>query len=64
MKKSDLLWSCSLIVIGICSIILAGANILNFDLPDFITRIIGLIDLAALPVLGYTSIKMLKNSHQ
>lgn len=64
MKTTNLLWSFSLISIGICIIILAGANLLNIDLSDFITRIIGVIDLAALLVLGYTTVKKLKNKQQ
>lgn len=60
MKTTNLLWSFSLIGIGICTIILVGASLLNIDLPDFITRIVGLIDLAALPILGYTTVKKWK----
>lgn len=61
MKTTNLIWSLSLISIGICTIILAGAILLNIDLPDFITRIVGLIDLAALPILGYTTVKKWKD---
>lgn len=60
MKATNCLWSFSLISIGICTIILAGANLLTFDLPDFMIRIAGLIELAALPVLGYTTVKKWK----
>ena len=34
---------------------------LSIELPDFMTRSIGLIDLASLPILGYTTVKKLKN---
>lgn len=60
MKTINLLWSFSLMAIGICTVILAGANLLGIDLPDIVTRIVGLIDLLALPVLGYTTVKKLK----
>jgi len=60
MKAINCLWSFSLISIGICTIILAGANLLTVDLPDFMIRIAGLIELAALPVLGYTTVKKWK----
>lgn len=46
---------------AICTIILAGTNLLSIELPNFITRVVGLIDLVALPLLGYTTIKKLKN---
>ena len=61
MKTTNLLWSFSLIVIGMCTIILAGGNILGIELPSFIVRTIGLIDLIALPILGYTTVKKAKN---
>lgn len=61
MKSTNLLWSFSLVVLGICTIILAGTNLLSIELPDFITRVVGLIDLVALPILGYTTVKKLKN---
>lgn len=64
MKTTNLLWSFSLIVIGICTLILAGANLLQIDLPDLMIRLVGLIELAALPVLGYTTVKKLKDRRQ
>lgn len=60
MKTTNLFWAFSLVVLGICSIILAGANLLSIKLPDFITRGVGLIDLVALLILGYTTVKKLK----
>lgn len=59
-KKSDLVWSISLMVIGIATFILAGANIVEIDLPDFIVRIVGIVDLVALPILVYSTIKRVK----
>lgn len=61
MKTTNLFWAFSLIAIGICTIILAGSNILSIELPDFITLTVGIIDLIALPILGYTTVKRLKN---
>lgn len=61
MKTTNLLCSISLIVVGICSILLGGANLLGIELSDFMIRGMGLIDLAALPVLAYTTVKKLRN---
>lgn len=61
MKTINLFWSFSLVMLGIGTIILAGSNLLSIELPDFMTRSIGLIDLASLPILGYTTVKKLKN---
>ena len=59
-KTSDLMWSISLIVIGVATLILAGANIIGIELPDNIVRILGIVDLVALPVLAYSTIKKVK----
>ena len=59
-KKSDLMWSISLIAIGIATIILAGANIVGIDLPDMLVRLLGIVGLVALPILVYSIIKKVK----
>ena len=59
-KKSDLMWSITLIAIGIATIILAGANIVGIDLPDMLVRLLGIVDLVALPILVYSTIKKVK----
>ena len=59
-KKSDLMWSISLIAIGIATIILAGANIVGIDLPDMLVRLLGIVDIVALPIFVYSTIKKVK----
>ena len=44
-------------VIGIATFILAGSNIIGLELPDVAVRVLGILDLIALPFLGYTTIK-------
>lgn len=56
-KKNDLIWGISLIIIGIATVILAGSNVIGLKLPDIAVRIIGIVDLVALPVLAYTSVR-------
>lgn len=63
-KRNDLLWSISLLVIGIATIILSGSNIIGIELPDIIVRIIGVIDLLFLPVLAYTTVKKFKKDKE
>lgn len=61
MKKTrDLIWALSLLVISIATMILAGANIVGIELPDAFKRIVGIVDLIALPFLVYTSVKKFK----
>lgn len=61
LKKINLLWSISLCVIGIASIILAGSNIMGIELPDTVTVVIGVIDLIAIPVLTFSTVRKFKN---
>lgn len=63
-KRNDLLWSISLLIIGIATIILIGLNIIGIDVPDIVVRIIGVIDLLALPVLAYTTVKKIKKDSE
>ncbi len=62
MKNSNLniVWCISLLIIGIATIILAGTNIIDIELSDTFTRVIGIIEIIALPVLVFTSIKKIK----
>ena len=59
-KESEIMWSISLITIGIATIILAGTNIVGIDLPDMLVRLFGIVDLVALPILVYSTIKKVK----
>lgn len=61
-KKVNAMWSISLLIIGVSAFILAGANVIGLELPDIAVRILGIIDLIALPVLGFSTVKKLKNS--
>lgn len=63
-KRNDLLWSISLLVIGLAAIILTGLNIIGIDVPDIVVIIIGVIDLLALPVLVYTTVKKFKKDSE
>ena len=58
--KIDRIWSISLIVIGLATFILAGSSVIGMEFPDIVVRIIGVIDLIALPVLVYSSLKKVK----
>lgn len=55
--KYDLIWSVSLTIIGIATLILSGSRIIEIELSDTVVRILGIIDLISLPFLVFTSIK-------
>lgn len=61
-KKNDLMWCFSLLIISVATIILAGSNIIGMELPDIAVRIIGIVDLIALPVLACTTVKKVKKN--
>ena len=56
-KKNTILWCLSLLIISIVTVILAVCNMVGIELPDVVVRIMGVLDICALPVLVYTSIK-------
>ena len=60
MKKSKwlIVWSISLMVIAVCTLVLSIANIIGISLSDTTVRIIGILDLIALPVLALTTVRM------
>ena len=56
-KTLNLNWSLSLIVISVATLILAVSNIIGAELPDILTRILGIADLIALPFLIFSTVK-------
>lgn len=60
MKKNTRLWELSLIIISVVTVIWAVCNMAGIELPDVAVRIMGILNICALPVLAYTSIKHMK----
>ncbi|MBQ8170441.1 MAG: hypothetical protein IJZ95_00485 [Oscillospiraceae bacterium] len=60
LDKIRIMWSVSLIATGMATFILAGANVIGAQLPDILVRVLGVIDLVALPVLAFSTIKLAK----
>ena len=58
-KLINIMWSASLMVIGVATFILAGANIISIELPVIAVRVLGILDLICGPVLVFTLIKRL-----
>ena len=61
-EKNDIAWSISLIVIGVATIILAGSNIVGIEMPDVAVRVLGIVDLIALPILAFSTVKKVKKN--
>ncbi len=63
-KTNDLMWGLSLLIVGVATVILAGSNVIGIELPNVAVRMIGIVDLIALPVLAYTTVKKLKKGQK
>ena len=59
-RLMNVLWSISLIVIGVGTFVISAASIAGFDLPDILVRILGIADLIALPVLVFATVKKMR----
>lgn len=60
MKKSKVLivWSISLMVIAGLTLVTSITHIIGISLSDTAVRIIGILDLIALPVLAFTTVRI------
>lgn len=60
MKKNRLLlvWSISLMVIAVCTMVLSIANIMGAFVPDALIRIFGIFELIACPILMVATVRM------
>ena len=59
MKKetNQKLWAISLLTCGVCGLILTVPHLFDTALPDGIVRIVGIISLAAVAVLMFTTVR-------
>ena len=56
-ENNQLLWNISLAVLAICSVILGFTALFDGGLPDGLERLLGMLDLIALPVFVYASVQ-------
>ena len=54
-KINTRMWNLSLIIISIVTVIWAVCNMVGLELPDVAVRIMGVLDICAIPVLVYTT---------
>ncbi len=63
-KVIDRLWAVSLFVCGASGILFGVFGITGRIMPEVLVRVIGVLDILALPVLGYTTVRKMKGSGQ
>ena len=51
-------WAISLLIIGVVTLFLTITSFINLGLPDALTRVLGVLDLCALVVLAFTTVKL------
>ena len=56
-KKNRILWGLSLFIISIVSVIWVVCALAGIEISDVAIRIMGVLDLCAIPVLIYMSLK-------
>lgn len=61
-KRNKTIWGISLFIVGIATIINSFSSLLGIELPDILVRLMGIITIFAIPLLVYSSIKILINS--
>lgn len=55
--SNDRLWGLSLIIVAACNLTLMGTSAAGVQLPEPIVRVLGILQLAFLPVLVYATIR-------
>ncbi len=59
-KRTNAVWARSLFVVGIATLIMVGAKIFGLELADNVVRILGIVNLAALFTLAFTTVKKIR----
>lgn len=62
-KTNEILWAASLLFIGLSSIVLGVSRIADYNLPDMVVRIIGILDIIFICILTFTTVKKLKRKN-
>lgn len=59
-KTLTRLWGISLIVIGVGSLVILVPGLFGVTVPDSVIGALGILELIALPVLAFTTVKRMK----
>ena len=58
MKSYRDAWAISLLIIGGVTLFITITSFIDLGLPDALTRVLGVLDLCALVVLAFTTVKL------
>ena len=59
-KRNNWMWPASLVLIGTATVLLLGLRAAALELPDPAVRVLGIVELAALAVLAFTTVGKLR----
>ena len=59
-QNMNLIWKISMAVTVVASFLLIGSELFDFDFSDSFKRIIGVLDLAAIPTMIFSSVRLMK----
>ena len=56
-KKMTFVWSITLLILCVSTLVIAVTRIVGIDLPDIMIRVLGIVELISLPIFAFTSVK-------
>ena len=51
-------WAISLLIIGVVTLFITITSFIDLGLPDALMRVLGILDLCALVILAFTTVKL------
>ena len=60
-RKIDIIWCVTIILLAALSVFWAVTMLAGIELPDVITRTLGIVTLINTPVIVYTTVKKIQN---
>ncbi len=66
MKKNQWtrIWGLSLFVMSVCTLCLIVSKLIGFELPDVVIRIVGTIELVALAIFSFATVRKYKEEKE
>lgn len=56
-KKITIVWSITLLILCVSTLVIVVTRIADIELPDIMIRVLGVVELITLPIFVFTSIK-------
>lgn len=60
MDKTRKVWGISLMLMSVCTLSIVVTNMFGIHIPDILTRILGIVGLVCIPIVVFTTVKIVK----